>query len=93
MTKKSKEEQKAPEELKDSKKSESSQAKTVKKEAPAPSFKKSRPKARPARKFSFDQWAKRKGVKPHHMAGLRAYCSNPHKPRTLDEWEKVFVNY
>jgi hypothetical protein len=64
---------------------------STKKAAPVSS-----PKAKmPARKkvFTFEQWAKRRGVPKHHKGGLRAYVQHVHKPRTLEEWDKCFRDY
>lgn len=43
--------------------------------------------------ISFDQWAAMKGVKPHHKAGMRAFCSDADKPRSKTAWDEVFNNY
>ena len=91
MPKKSKEEMKEDKDLLS--KSPEPMKVSEEKVQPKPVSKVRPKKARPARKFSFEQWAKRKGVKAHWMAGLRAYCSNPHKARTLEEWEKCFKDY
>ena len=48
---------------------------------------------KPAKRYSFEQWASRRGVKEHHRGGLRAFVKNPAKPRTLEEWDKCFVGY
>ena len=46
-----------------------------------------------ARVYRFDQWAARRGVAQRHTGGLRAYVRDVHKPRTLEEWDKCFVDY
>jgi len=54
-----------------------------KKAAPAPFVK----------RYSFDQWASRRGVKNHHRGGLRAFITNSKKSRTLAEWDACFTGY
>jgi len=76
----------------------------VKKTAPKKVAKKAAPKAakkevvkaapaKPARRYSFEQWASRRGVKAHHRGGLRAFTKNPDKPRTLEDWDACFKGY
>lgn len=55
--------------------------------------KKKRSVVKPVKRFSFEQWAARRGVKEHHRGGLRAFVKNPNKYRTLEEWDKCFVGY
>jgi len=55
---------------------------------PAPVKKKFR-----GRKYTFEQWAKRRGVLAHHKGGLRAYVANVNKPRTLEDWDECFKDY
>lgn len=47
----------------------------------------------PAKLISFEQWARLRGVKPHHMAGMKAHCASPNKPRTKETWDSLFDNY
>lgn len=72
-----------------------------KKEAPkkAPTKKRrSAPAARPVavkpeKRYSFEQWASRRGVKEHHRGGLRAFITNSKKHRSLAEWDACFKGY
>lgn len=60
------------------------------------SSKKEQPKAfmpRRQKVYTFEQWAKRRGVKHHHKGGMRAYVQNINTSRTLEEWDDCFVNY
>ena len=61
----------------------------------APKKRKAAPKppAKPVKKYSFEQWASRRGVKSHHRAGLRAFITNSTKHRTLEEWDACFIGY
>lgn len=43
--------------------------------------------------YSFEQWAKRRGVPKHHHGGMRAFVKNPNKSRSLEQWDKLFANY
>ena len=45
------------------------------------------------RRYSFTQWAVRRGKKPQHQPGMKAYVKNPDKPRTIEEWDKLFLTY
>jgi hypothetical protein len=66
------------------------------KSAPKKAAKKEVAKAaptKPARRYSFEQWASRRGVKAHHRGGLRAFIKNPDKPRTLEDWDACFKGY
>jgi len=76
----------------------------VEKVAPKAAKKKAAPKAakkvaakaapaKPSRRYSFEQWASRSGVKAHHRGGLRAFIKNPDKPRTLEDWDACFKGY
>lgn len=76
----------------------------VKKTAPKKAAKKAAPKKaatkvavkaapKPSRRYSFEQWASRRGVKAHHRGGLRAFIKNPDKPRTLEDWDACFKGY
>ncbi len=47
----------------------------------------------PGKRYTFTQWAVRRGKKPHHQPGLRAFVKNPNKPRTIEEWDKLFETY
>jgi len=70
--------------------------KAPKKSAPKKAAtKKAAPKAavKPARRYSFEQWASRRGVKAHHRGGLRAFIKNPDKPRPLEDWDACFKGY
>lgn len=49
--------------------------------------------AAPVKRFTFEQWATHAGVKESHKSGLRAFCKNTDKLRTMEEWEKVFSGY
>jgi len=48
---------------------------------------------RRARVYTFEQWARRRGIKPHHKGGLRAFVSTVERPRSLDEWDSCFKDY
>lgn len=45
------------------------------------------------KKMTFDRYAKRKGVKATHLAGMKAYCKNPNTPKTVEQWDEVFKAY
>ncbi len=45
------------------------------------------------RTFTFEQWAKRRGIKQHHKRGLRAYVLHVARPRSLEQWDKCFKDY
>jgi len=45
------------------------------------------------KRYSFEQWASRRGVKNHHRGGLRAFITNSKKSRTLSEWDACFTGY
>lgn len=62
-------------------------------EAKRPKLAVSPPPAVPGRKYSFNQWAASKGKKPHHLAGLRAFCKTVKRNRTFEDWDKVFKDY
>ncbi len=62
-------------------------------EAKRPKLNVSPPPAVPGRKYSFNQWAASKGKKPHHLAGLRAFCKTVKRNRTFEDWDKVFKGY
>lgn len=47
----------------------------------------------PNRRYNFIQWAVRRGVKTRHQPGMRAFVKNPNKPRTIEEWDKLFETY
>lgn len=49
--------------------------------------------SKPAKRFSFEQWAARMGVPGHHRGGLRAFVNNVSKHRTLQEWDECFKAY
>jgi len=65
------------------KKAASKKKAAPKKAAPAPFVK----------RYSFEQWASRRGVKNHHRGGLRAFITNSKKSRTLAEWDACFTGY
>ena len=70
--------------------------KAPKKAAPKKAAKKVAAKAapvKPSRRYSFEQWASRRGVKAHHRGGLRAFIKNPDKPRPLEDWDACFKGY
>lgn len=64
---------------------------TVVEVAPAP--KKAAAPKKKAKRYSFEKWAARNGVKPHHKAGLKAFVKNINKLRTLAEWDECFKGY
>ena len=43
--------------------------------------------------ISFTQWAKQKGVKSRHFAGMQAFLTNPDRSLTLEEWDEIFSKY
>lgn len=49
----------------------------------------------PARKrtYTFEQWAKRRGIVSHHRGGMRAYVRDVRRSRTLEEWDDCFKDY
>jgi hypothetical protein len=49
--------------------------------------------AAPVKRFTFEQWAVQKGLKEHHKAGMKAFCKNPNKLRTVEDWDKAFEGY
>lgn len=52
------------------------------------------PVKKPVRKITFEQFvARQKHIKKHHVAGLRAFVSNPDKLRSEEEWKTLFSNY
>ena len=71
--------------------------------APAPPKKKSSAKSKTAspppapapvaKRYSFTQWAARRGIPAHHRGGLRAFVNNVNKHRTLEDWDKCFEGY
>lgn len=65
------------------------------KPVPAPVFgrKPSERRKAQSRRMTFDQYAKAKGFKEHHVPGLRAYCDNPDKLRTANEWDEHLKDY
>lgn len=71
-------------------KASKSSKKTTKMTAPAPVAVKV---AQPTKRYSFDQWAARRGVPKRHRGGLRAFVKNPNRVRTLEDWDKCFENY
>lgn len=62
----------------------------TKKKRPAPAR---RPAVKPEKRYSFEQWASRSGVREHHRGGLRAFITNSKKHRTLAEWDACFKGY
>lgn len=46
-----------------------------------------------SRKMTFDQYARAKGFREHHVPGLRAHCDNPNKLRTATEWDEHLKDY
>jgi hypothetical protein len=48
---------------------------------------------KPVKRYTFEQWAARRGVKVHHRGGLRAFIKNSTKPRTLEDWDLGFKGY
>lgn len=61
--------------------------------APAPVKKVAAAPKKKAKRYSFDKWAARRGVKKHHKAGLMAFVKNVNKLRTLEEWDECFKGY
>jgi hypothetical protein len=51
------------------------------------------PVTKPVKRYTFEQWAARRGVKNHHRGGLRAFIKNSTKPRTLADWDLGFKGY
>jgi hypothetical protein len=49
--------------------------------------------ALPVKRFTFEQWAAQAGVKDQHKSGLRAFCKNTDKLRTIEDWYIIFENY
>lgn len=49
--------------------------------------------ALPTKRFTFEQWAGNRMIKEHHKSGLRTFCGNPNKLRTMEEWDKAFEQY
>lgn len=52
-----------------------------------------RAKAKKQKTMDFDRYARRKGIKAHHVAGMKAFAKNPNMPRTLAEWDDFFSSY
>lgn len=52
-----------------------------------------RKKSSRKKRMNFDSYARRKGFKPTHIPGRKAYCKNPNIPRTLEEWDAFFKAY
>ena len=51
------------------------------------------PPSKPVKRYTFEQWAARRGVKNHHRGGLRAFIKNSTKPRSLKDWDSGFEGY
>lgn len=45
-----------------------------------------------SRKYTFEQWANLRQVKPHHRAGMKAFVPRLF-PRTLSAWDETFKTY
>ncbi len=45
-----------------------------------------------SRKYTFEQWANLRQVKPHHRAGMKAFVPRLF-PRTLTAWDEAFKTY
>lgn len=45
-----------------------------------------------SRKYTFEQWANLRQVKPHHRAGMKAFVPRLF-PRTLAAWDETFKTY
>ena len=43
--------------------------------------------------ITFTQWAKQKGIKTRHFAGMQAFLTNPDRPLTSQEWDEIFSKY
>jgi len=43
--------------------------------------------------LSFDQFTEKAKVKHSHKAGMRAFVKDAHRPRSLEDWSKLFINY
>lgn len=52
-----------------------------------------RVKAKPAKRMTFDVYARRRALKKTHISGMRAFTKNPNIPRTLAEWDEFFKSY
>lgn len=50
-------------------------------------------KVKPAKRMNFARYARTKGVKATHVAGMKARAGNPNIPRTLEEWDAFFEGY
>lgn len=89
------EHKKAPYKKKTTKKAEPMSSENVveEKSAPAPAKKVAAAPVKKEKRFSFDKWAARRGVKKHHKAGLMAFVKNVNKLRTLEEWDQAFKGY
>jgi len=54
----------------------------------------SRPKkVKPAKRFTFDQYARKKGFREQHVPGLRAFVKNPRMRKTVEEWDDLLKDY
>lgn len=43
-------------------------------------------------RVSFDQWAKKRNIKQHHMGGMRAFVKGA-PLRTIEAWDRLFQAY
>jgi len=43
--------------------------------------------------ITFTQWAKQKGIKSRHFAGMQAFLTNPDRSLTATEWDEIFSKY
>lgn len=51
------------------------------------------PPPAPVRVISFEQWALNHGIPTTHFRGMKAFVSNPSRPRTEAAWDAAFANY
>lgn len=50
-------------------------------------------RVKPPKLYTFEQWVKMRSIKTQHVGGLRAYCPNVKKSRTLEDWDECFRGY
>lgn len=43
-------------------------------------------------RVSFDQWAKKRKIKQHHLGGMRAFIKGA-QVRTIEDWDRLFQSY
>lgn len=47
----------------------------------------------PAPKVSLERWFLGKGTPAGHRRGMTAFVKQPHRPRTVAEWDQIFEKY